>query len=379
MRTCFKLAIITIILSCQNSPKSDPSSPKNIEMVSIENSDFGKIDSTEVQLYTLKNESGFEVKISNYGGIITSILAPDRNGKLDDVTLGFDNLENYLDEHPFFGAIIGRYGNRIAKGKFSLDDQEYSLATNNGENSLHGGTRGFDKYVWQAKKIDNGISLMRRSPHMEEGYPGNLNVIVNYQLTQDNEIVINYEAQTDKPTICNLTNHAYFNLAGEGVGTILDHTVQILADHYNPVDEGLIPTGIESVAGSPFDFTKAKAVGLEIDADHPQIKFGGGYDHNFVLRNDKETLKLAATVIEPKSGRKLEVLTTEPGVQFYCGNFLDGSLTGKRGNKYEYRSALCLETQHFPDSPNQSSFPSTVLRPGETYRSQTIYKFSVVD
>ena len=379
MRYGFSLIIIAGILACQPKTTSTVDSNKDAKPIEITESTFGDLDDQEVKLYTLKNEAGMVIKITNYGGIITSISVPDKLGKFDDVALGFDNLAQYLGEHPFFGAIIGRYGNRIAKGKFTIDGTEYTLATNNGDNSLHGGEKGFDKHLWEVKQIKDGISLTRTSPDMEEGYPGNLSVKVDYILTKDNAIDIIYEATTDKTTICNLTNHSYFNLAGEGNGNILDHEVQIVADNYNPVDDGLIPTGISSVLGSPFDFTTSKKIKDRIDADHPQTKIGLGYDHNFVLNKTSGNLSLAAVVTEATSGRKMEVFTTEPGVQFYCGNFLDGTITGKRGKPYLHRGALCLETQHYPDSPNNPDFPSTVLKPGETYRSQTSYKFSVIN
>lgn len=379
MKMYMLIGILFTVVSCQPSAPNKASKTNEKQMISINSSHFGKIDGQDIQLYTLKNEKGFEVKITNYGGIVTSIITPDKNGVLGDVALGYDSLDDYLAEHPFFGAIIGRYGNRIANGRFTIEANEYQLAINNGDNSLHGGNKGFDKQIWNVSEIENGLSLSRTSPDMEEGYPGNLDVIVTYQITTDNQLVISYEAKTDKTTVCNLTNHSYFNLAGEGHGTILDHSIIINADQYNPVDEGLIPTGIDDVVDTPFDFRSEKRIGQEIDADHPQIAYGGGYDHNFVLRSSNDDLVLAAKVTEPSSGRILEVMTTEPGIQFYCGNFLDGSLTGKRGTKYEKRSGFCLETQHFPDSPNKTQFPSTLLQPGETYRSKTIYKFSTMN
>lgn len=379
MRYGFSLIIIAGTLACQPKTTKTVDTNKDVKSIEITETTFGNLDDQEVKLYTLKNEAGMVFQITNYGGIITSISVPDKLGKFDDVALGFDNLAQYLGKHPFFGAIIGRYGNRIAKGKFSIDGNEYTLATNNGDNSLHGGDKGFDKHLWEVKHIKGGISLTRTSPDMEEGYPGNLSVKVDYILTEDNAIDIIYEATTDKTTICNLTNHSYFNLAGEGNGNIMDHMVQIVADNYNPVDDGLIPTGISSVLDTPFDFTTSKRIKDDIDADHPQTKIGLGYDHNFVLNNKTGNLSLAAVVTEATSGRKMEVFTTEPGVQFYCGNFLDGTITGKRGKPYLHRGALCLETQHYPDSPNKPDFPSTILKPGETYRSQTSYKFSVIN
>jgi aldose 1-epimerase len=342
---------------------------------------FGKTkEGQEVDLYTLSNANGMQVKITNYGGIVTELLAPDRNGKYADVVLGFDDLEGYLRGHPFFGAIVGRYGNRIAKGAFTLDGKQYTLAKNNGPNHLHGGIKGFDKYVWKAENASGGAEPSLRLSHVstdgDEGYPGTLKITVTYTLTKDNGLRIDYLANADKPTHCNLTNHSYFNLAGQGEGDILGHSIMINADRYTPVDSGLIPTGVlQSVAGTPFDFRKSTPIGARIDADHEQIKFGRGYDHNFVLNKKNNELTLAARVEEPKTGRVMEVYTTEPGVQFYCGNFLDGKQVGKGGKTYKHRYGFCLETQHFPDSPNKPEFPTTVLRPDQEYKTTTVYKF----
>ena len=339
---------------------------------------FGKMpDGTEIEAFTLKNTSGIEVRVITYGGIITSLRVPDRAGALADVVLGFDTLDGYLKGHPFFGAIVGRYGNRIAKGRFTIDNVPYTLATNNGPNHLHGGERGFDKQVWKAEVLtENSIRLSRVSADGEEGYPGTLNVEVIYSLTNYNELIVDYTATTDQPTHVNLTQHSYFNLAGHGAGDILGHELMIEADRYTPVDAALIPTGeLAPVKGTPFDFTKATPIGARINAAHPQIKNGNGYDHNWVLTDGTNRLKLAARVVEPKSGRTMEVATTEPGMQFYAGNFLDGSITGKGGAKYGHRAGFCLETQHFPDTPNQKNFPTTELRPGSTYTSRTVFKF----
>ncbi len=337
-------------------------------------------ESDDLQLFTLTNSQGMEVKITNYGAIITSIKVPDRDGNLADVTLGYNEPADYVNalEQTYFGAIVGRYGNRIAKGKFSIDGAEYTLATNNEPNNLHGGLIGFDKVVWDAEKIgDNGLKLTYHAKDREEGFPGNLTSVVTYTLTDENEIVIDYHATTDKPTPVNLTQHAYFNLKGEGEGTILDHELSINADRYTPVDATLIPNGeLAPVEGTPFDFRKAKTIGRDIEQDHEQLEFGGGYDHNWVLNRQKDELELAATLYEPKSGRQLEVFTTEPGIQFYSGNFLSGALKGKSGKPYVHRGGLCLETQHYPDSPNQPTFPNTILHPGETYTSKTVFKFS---
>ncbi|WP_146598538.1 aldose epimerase family protein [Novipirellula aureliae] len=343
-------------------------------------------DFDSIKLYTLKNQSGMTVKLTNYGATITSIIVPDREGNMVDVALGYNRVEGYLNavDKPYFGAIVGRYANRIAGGQFTLDGKTYTLATNNGENHLHGGITGFDKVVWNAKPMEgdgwSGIELNYKAKDMEEGYPGNLDVKVTYRLTNANELVIDYFATTDKKTPVNLTQHTYFNLKGEGEDTILDHELMINATKYTPVDQGLIPTGeLHAVAGTPFDFTSPKPIGKEIDQENQQLQFGLGYDHNFVLDRSEQQegeIALAAKVVEPQSGRVLEVRTTEPGVQFYSGNFLNGRLKGKSGKTYQHRGGFCLETQHYPDSPNQPSFPSTILNPGEEYRSTTTFKFT---
>ncbi|GAA5509453.1 aldose epimerase family protein [Novipirellula caenicola] len=342
-------------------------------------------DFDSIKLYTLKNEAGMTVKITNYGAIITSIIVPDRDGKMGDVALGYNRVEDYINavDKPYFGAVVGRYGNRIAKGKFTIDGETYTLAVNNGENHLHGGVVGFDKVVWDAKPLEgdgwSGLELTYKAKDMEEGYPGNLKLKVTYKLTMTNELVVDYFATTDKKTPVNVTQHTYFNLAGEGEGTILDHELMINANQFTPVDEGLIPTGeLRDVEGTPFDFRTPKKIGRDVGKDNEQLRFGLGYDHNFVLDksgNDK-AMTLAARVKDPKSGRVLEVHTTEPGIQFYGGNFLDGRLRGKSGKPYVHRGGFCLETQHFPDSPNQPNFPSTILSPGEEYRTTTTFKFS---
>lgn len=341
-------------------------------------------DGQQVSLYTFSNPSGMEARVIDYGGIIVSLRVPDSAGQLDDVVLGFDSLEGYVAEHPYFGALIGRYGNRIANGSFTIDGETYQLPINNGPNSLHGGNRGFDKVVWRAEPFENergrGIILRYTSPDGEEGYPGTLEARVTYTLTDDNELVFDYHATTDRATPVNLTQHSYFNLAGNGAGTILDHEIEINASRFTPVDSDLIPVGeLRPVSGTPFDFSAPAAIGSRIDADDEQLRFAGGYDHNFVIdRGEEDSLVLAARVQETTSGRVMEVLTTEPGVQFYTGNFLDGSLSGKGGAVYEQRTGFCLETQHFPDSPNQPEFPSTILRPGEEYRSSTVFRFSTL-
>ena len=344
---------------------------------------FGKTAEGEsVDLYTLRNTKGVEAKITNYGGILVSLKVPDRNGKFDDVVLGFNDLDTYLKGHPYFGALIGRYGNRIAKGRFTLNGVEHKLAVNNGENHLHGGIKGFDKVVWTGKeaKTDSGpaVILSYLSKDGEEGYPGNLNVTVTYTLTNNNELKINYEATTDKDPVINLTHHSYFNLAGEGNGDILNHRVTINATRFLPTDAGSIPTGeLRQVAGTPFDFRKATAIGARINQDEEQLKLGKGYDHTWIIESRPGgTMRLAARAFEPTSGRTMEVWTTEPGMQFYTGNFLDGTLTGKSGKIYQHRYGFCFETQHYPDSPNQPAFPTTTLKKGATYRSTTTYRFS---
>ena len=347
----------------------------------ITKTDFGKTkDGKIVDIYTLKNSRGSEAAIITYGGAVVSLKVPDKQGKLGDVVLGFDSIADYEKHTAFFGALIGRYGNRIAKGKFTLDKHEYSLAINNGENHLHGGLKGFDKVVWTAKpstdKKGANLELTYLSVDGEEGYPGNLNVKVVYTLTEDNQLKIVYSATTDKATVLNLTHHSYFNLAG--AGDILDHRLMLNADRFTPTDSGSIPTGaLAEVAGTPFDFRKETAIGSRMGQENEQLKFGRGYDHNWVLSRKGNGIELAARVFEPTSGRVMEVLTTEPGVQFYSGNFLDGSVPGKGGKSYPLRSGFCLETQHFPDSPNHPRFPSTVLRPRQKYSQTTIYAFSV--
>lgn len=350
----------------------------------IEKQSFGKTpEGTEVFLYTLKNASGMQVKITNFGGRITTIEVPDRNKKFDDVALGFDNVEGYATgpaAGAYFGAIIGRYANRLAHGTFTLDGHTYHIPTNENGNTLHGGVSGFDKKVWDAKEISvhgtPALELHYLSPDGQEGFPGNLNVTVRYSLDNKNGLHLDYSATTDKATVLNLTNHSYFNLEGAGSQTILNERLTINADRYTPIDSTLIPTGaIDSVAGTPLDFRKATEIGSRIDENNEQLKLAKGYDFNFVLNHPGSLSTVAVKVEDPKSGRVMEVFTTQPGVQFYTGNFLDGSVHGI-GGAYAHRSALCLETQHFPDSPNHSNFPSTVLRPGQTFRSTTIYRFS---
>ena len=344
---------------------------------------FGKTpDGQPVELYVLTNENGAELAITNYGGAVVSLKVPDRSGKLADIVLGYDSADGYVNDKSYFGALVGRYGNRIAHAQFVLDGKTYRLAKNNGDNSLHGGSKGFNKALWTAKilsgKDGQSLELSYLSKDGEEGFPGNLKVAVIYSWTDANALMIDYSATADKPTVVNLTNHAYFNLAGHGSGDILGHLLTIQADEFTPVDAGLIPTGeLRVVAGTPFDFRKPTAIGARIDQDEAQLKLGGGYDHNFVLRRSGDAGEsLAARVVEPTTGRVMEVWTTEPGVQFYTGNFLDGKTAGKGGRTYPRRSAFCLETQHYPDSPNQPKFPTVVVKPGQRYHTITTYKFS---
>lgn len=367
--------LILSSLSCRR-PKSEERGATRME---IKKEIFGYLpDGQAIEAYLLTNSHGLKAKIMTYGATLISLEVPDRKGQMADIVLGHKELEGYLkrETNPYFGATVGRYANRIAKGKFILDGIEYYLATNDGPNHLHGGLKGFDRVVWKAETFEEeravGLRFSYLSPDGEEGYPGNLNCTVIYRLTEDNELRLDYEATTDKATPVNLTHHSYFNLAGEGQGTILEHELMINADYYTPVNAELIPTGeISPVKGTPFDFTVPKPIGLEID----QVQ--GGYDHNFVLRESESSLKLAARLFEPVSGRLLEIYTTEPGLQFYSGNFLDGSIKGKSGRPYQKHAGLCLETQHFPDSPNRPHFPSTVLRQGEKYISTTVHRFSI--
>ena len=379
------LTCVALVLSLAACTPSAPPPPASTAAVGVQPS-FGETPGgVAVDLYTLTNASGMEVRAMTYGGIILSLRVPDRDGNLGDVVLGYDALDGYLEASPYFGAIIGRYGNRIGGGQFTLDGEEYSLAANNGPNALHGGLKGFDKVVWQAESFQNdegvGVVFSYTSPDGEEGYPGTLEATVTYTLTDANELVFDYHAVTDKATPVNLTQHTYFNLAGGGAGDILGHELTLNASQFTPVDSTLIPTGeILNVDDTPFDFRTPNAIGARIDADDEQIGFGGGYDHNYVLdRGEGDSLALAARVHEPTSGRVMEVSTTEPGVQFYSGNFLDGSITGKGGHVYGHRTGFCLETQHYPDSPNKPDFPSTILQPGQEYRSRTAYSFSVQD
>ncbi len=380
LKRVINVLIPFVLLAACSAPQA-PSPPKEGTM---KRDVFGKMpDGTVIESFTLTNAQGMEVRAITYGGIITSIRVPDRAGKLDDVVLGYDNLEGYLAKSPFFGAIIGRYGNRIGKASFTLDGKTYPLAKNNGPNHLHGGIKGFDKVVWQGTPFHNadgtGVVFQYTSPDGEEGYPGTVKARVTYTLNDRNELAVDYDATSDKPTPLNMTQHSYFNLTG-GSRDVLDHQVMIYAGNYTPVDPTLIPTGvIAPVDGTPFDFRKSTAIGLRIDQDDEQLRFGKGYDHNFVLDVlQSERMHPAARVVDPSSGRVLDVLTTEPGLQFYTGNNLDGSITGTAGHVYQKRSGFCLETQHYPDSPNKPSFPSTIISPAEPYKSRTVFAFSVM-
>jgi aldose 1-epimerase len=353
--------------------------PSALAKSGITSQEFGTMtDGHHVQIYKLTNKNGMEADITNFGAIVQSLKVPDKSGKLTDVALGYDKLEDYVTDKSSFGSTIGRYGNRIAHGKFTLDGHTYTLAKNDGENSLHGGLKGFNKKVWTARQEGDSLVLSYLSKDGEEGYPGNLNVTVTFTVTDDNELKIQYDATTDKDTVLNLTNHSYFNLSGQDAGEILGHELMLKADKFTPVNSVLIPTGeLRDVKGTPLDFTKSTAIGARIGASDEQLKFGKGYDHNFVLNGGiTKTPRLAAEVYDPKSGRIMQVLTTEPGIQFYTGNFLDGTVHGKGGHVYNFRNALCLETQHYPDSPNQSNFPTTELKPGGKYHTITIFKFS---
>jgi len=395
MRPLYLLLALTIA-ACGSDKTAEHTSLKAMTTPAVTKAPFGLTKAGEaVEIYTLTNANGMEARVMNYGATLVSLKVPDAKGNFDDVVLGYDSLEPYLrEDNPYFGSTVGRYANRIGGARFELDGVEYQLAANNGPNHLHGGLKGFDKVIWGAEILDKvdkadspshhpgvGVKFWYRSRDMEEGYPGELLCQVTYILTDSNELVLYYAARTDKPTVVNLTHHSYFNLTG-GKRDVLDHRLLINADRYLPVDENLIPTGeMADVTGTPFDFRAAKAIGQDIGAADEQLKRAQGYDHCWVLNRDKEgrSLQLAAEVTEPQSGRKMTVLTSEPGMQFYSGNFLDGAYTGKNGQVYNDRWALCLETQHFPDSPNKPEFPSTVLRPGQTYRTATVYKFGIAD
>ena len=377
------MRILSILLflsfiSCENITKEN----EIMSLVNIDKKPFGVTkDGIDINQYILKNANGMQITVINYGGIITSWKAKDRDGSYEDIVLGFDNLSDYESSSPYFGALIGRYGNRIKEGKFTLDGVDYTLEVNNGENHLHGGVKGFDKVIWEVEKEvkESSASLILRhiSTDMEEGYPGNLDVKVIYTLTNDDELKVRYEAETDKKTIVNLTQHSYFNLSANLSRDILAHQITIDADSFLPVDKTLIPSGeLRDVEGTPFDFRVPKRVGDDINEDYTQLTFGNGYDHCWVLNNQNEGVRFVASAYDTLSGRSLEIFSDQPGIQFYSGNFLDGTLKSKDGGNYEFRSGFCLETQHYPNSPNQESFPSVILNPGEKYNTETIFRFS---
>jgi aldose 1-epimerase len=389
MKTAYILFLLMLALSILSACTEAPSPTSQSSPSQVQRNHFGVTASGDsVDLFTLTNENGVTMNVTTYGGIITSLQVPDREGTLEDVVLGFDSLQGYTSDqykeaNPYFGALIGRYGNRIGEAEFALNGQTYALEANNGPNHLHGGKEGFDMVHWNAESFEEGdevgVVLTHTSPDGHGGYPGRLDVEVTYTLTDGDELAIDYRATTTKATPVNLTQHSYFNLDGHADGSILDHKLMIDADTFTPVDSTLIPTGdFRSVAGTPFDFRQPTSIGARIDRDNRQLGIAGGYDHNFVLaRQDRDSVRLAARVYEPDSGREMEVWTTEPGLQFYSGNFLDGSLTGKGGASYPQHAGFALETQHFPNSPNESDFPSTILQPDETYTSRTVYRFTV--
>lgn len=378
------IAVSVLLFGCntQFNNKTIAKENEKPNYVDLNKESFEKvIDGKQVDLYTIKNKNGMVAKFTNYGGKLVQLLAPDKNNQLGDIVLGYDSIDNTINGQPSMGATVGRYANRIGKGKFTLNGSDYQLTINNNGNHLHGGTKGFRYVVYDAKQIDDStLQFTYIAKDGEEGYPGNCNVKVTYSLTDDNELKIDYEATTDKPTILNLTNHTFWNLAGEGNGTVLDHIVTINADYFTPVDDTLITTGeLREVKGTPMDFTNGEKIGTRINADYDQLKFGNGYDENYVLNKTDNEMSFAARVEEPTSGRIMEVYTTEPGLQFFSGNILTGKEPmdiGKSGKPYVFRGAFCLETQHFPDSPNKPNFPSTVLNPGDKFTSSTIYKFS---
>ena len=386
-RCVFGFAIIgltSLSVQCKNEKKMDVSATQDAkDSVTIVKSDYGTTPKGEkIESYKLKNQNGMEVDIITFGGIITDLKVPNKEGVSENIVLGFNSLEQYLKPNPYFGALIGRFGNRIAKGKFTLDGQEYKLAINNFPNALHGGPQGFNRVIWKAEEAKSGstatLKLSYLAKDMEEGYPGNLQVFVTYTLNSDNELEVLYEATTDKKTIVNLTQHTYFNLSGDFSKTILDHEVTLNSDKLVPVDATLIPTGkLEDVANTPFDFRKPKLIGKDIAAENEQIKRGGGYDHCWVLNNPEKGKTVVAKAYHEASGRVLEVTTDEPGIQLYSGNFLDGTLPMRNGGTYAHRTGFCFETQHYPDSPNQKDSPTTVLNPGEKYNTKTTFKFSV--
>ena len=379
-KMAFLIALIMLIFLGTGCDRKN-----QMEHQTLQKEYFGKLDDVRsVYRYSLLNKNGLKAQIIDFGATLVALEAPDRQGQFADVLLGYDSLQHYVNDQSYFGGIVGRYGNRIAKGRFNLNGQTYQLTINNGENHLHGGLIGFNKVLWAAREVttsaEPAVKFTYLSADGEQGYPGNVTLQVTYTLTDDNELRIDYEGTTDQTTILNPTNHAYFNLSGSTDQTILGHELKIAADHYTPVDAGLITSGeLAPVEGTPMDFRTAQSIGARIDDDFEQLKFGRGYDHNWVLNDYTGAVRLVATLYDPRSGRLLEVLTDQPGLQFYSGNFLDGSVVGKGGINYQFRTGLCLEAQHFPDSPNKPHFPPVTLQPGEVYRQTTIYRFSIKD
>jgi aldose 1-epimerase len=375
--------ILVSLCACTNQTEKENNFPGREEALArVSPEDFDStINGKQTSLFTLENENGVILRLTNFGASMVQVITPDKNGEFEDVILGYDNVEGYVNDEMSLGCIVGRYANRIARGTFMLDGKEYNLSINNGLNSLHGGPGGIHSQVWDAEEIDNGVKFTVVSPHMEEGYPGELRVSVSYTLNDDNEIILDYIATTSEPTHLNLTNHTYWNLNGEAEADILDHELMVNADFITPVDTTLIPTGeFMKVEETPFDFRNFERIGTRIDNAHPQLMAGGGYDHNFVLdRQTENELEKAAALYSSESGRLLEVLTTEPGIQVYSGNFMDGTVAGKNNKTYAYRHAIALETQHFPDSPNQPDFPTTLLKPGEEYIQKTVFRVGVKD
>ncbi|MCX7986539.1 MAG: galactose mutarotase [Bacteroidales bacterium] len=379
MKTIMKVLVATFLIASCSQQKQVNNNFEAVDTLVKESGFQREIDGKKVNLYTLKNDSGMVVKITNFGARIVSMLVPDKNGKYDDITLGFGSLDNYLNDDMYLGCVVGRYANRIGKATFTLDGKKYKLYANDHGNTLHGGLKGFDKKVWDATQQGDTLTLTYTSPDGEEGYPGNLKVTVQYILTNNNELIMKYEATTDKKTVINLTNHAYYNLHGEGNGDILDHYLEIFASQTTPVDSLLIPTGsLVDVSNTPFDFRKPRKIGERINEENEQLKNGKGYDHNWVLDKKEKELGLAVRLTDSISGRILELYTTEPGVQVYSGNFMNGKVIGKSGKPYNYRSAIAIEPQHFPDSPNKPNFPSVILEPGKTYTQTSIVKLSLI-
>lgn len=375
MKTALILCVAIMLASCSSSKQNDAS------LKLVEEKNFQKtVNGKDVNLFTLTNKEGVTVQLTNYGARIVSIFTPDKMGQFTDVTFGYNSIDEYLNDNMYLGCTVGRFANRISGGKFSIDGKEYSLTQNDGNNSLHGGPKGFQTRVWDAVQTGNKVTFTYVSAHMQEGYPGEMTVSVAYELNDENELVLDYTASTDQPTVVNLTNHAFFNLRGEGDETILDHKLQIFADNITPVDSTLIPTGeIVSIKGTALDFLSPKIIGDDIAEGDDQLSYGLGYDHNWVLNNSNSELMLAARLSEETTGRIVEFYTTEPAIQFYSGNFMDGTVTGKSGKKYQFRSGLALEPQHFPNSPNQSNFPNTRLNPGETYTQTSVFKFDIAE